>query len=73
MCEHHHVPNAINTNSAIDHTGIGLTQRRIWLLDLVSYFKNNNIDSRYFKIIVYSQQILNQNSQARFPFMLIAK
>ena len=32
-----------------------------------SAFKKNNVDSHYFKIIVYSQQILNQNSQARFP------
>lgn len=73
MCEHHQVPNAINTNSALAHTDISLAQRRTWLLGRVSRFKKNNIDSRYFKIIVYSQQMLNQNTQARFLFTLIAK
>lgn len=67
------MPNAINMNSAFDHTGISLTQRRTWLLDLVSHFKKNNIDSCYFKIIVFSQQILNQNSQAHVHFTLIVE
>lgn len=67
MGEHCQAPNAINTNSALDHTGISPIQRRTWLLSLMSRFKKNNVDSHYFKIIVYSQQILNQNSQARFP------
>lgn len=67
MGEHHQAPDAINANSALDHAGISLVQRRTWLLNLMSRFKKNNIDSHYFKIIVYSQQNLNQNSQTRFP------